>query len=96
MVYFISDGQLIKIGYSKNVNKRIKQLSTGNGRKLFLLGTIDGDKNREKEIHKQFKSSNGEWFTVTDDLLSFINDSLCDRFVTWINDRLVSLLKIKK
>lgn len=75
MVYFITDKKNIKIGYSKNPNKRIKQLNTGNAKKLMLIGYMNGDKNKEKELHCQFSQdrSNGEWFSPSDELLDFIN-----------------------
>ena len=78
MVYFITDGSYIKIGYTKNNSKkRLKQLQTSNASELFLLGYIDGDKTVEKELHNQFSSSivrqNGEWFFPTEDLMDYIN-----------------------
>ena len=39
-VYFISDGNLIKIGKSDNPEKRLYTMQTGNGRKLKLLKSI--------------------------------------------------------
>lgn len=77
MVYFITNGENIKIGYSKNINKRLKQLNTGNDKKLYILGYIQGDKDKEKEIHKKFSKfrirSNGEWFYPDQELIDFLN-----------------------
>lgn len=76
--YFIYDGYgLVKIGKALNPEKRIKELQTGNGRKLTLLGYIDGD--QESVLHSQFKpmQSHGEWFrcepVLADFLLSALN-----------------------
>ncbi|MDH5651290.1 MAG: GIY-YIG nuclease family protein [Gammaproteobacteria bacterium] len=70
--YFIienedNDIHRIKIGFSKEPAKRIKELQTGNSRKLALMGWIEtGDASLEKRLHKKFKSSriNGEWFSI--------------------------------
>ena len=53
MVYFITDGENIKIGYTKGKpENRLKQLNTGNDKKLFLLGYIQGNKDKEKELQE--------------------------------------------
>jgi len=80
MVYFLTNAErkYIKIGYTKHyldINKRIRQLSTGSSSKLYLCGYIlDGTKDLEKECHKMFKRVNLEWFDVTDGrLIDYIN-----------------------
>lgn len=49
MIYAIGDGNKVKIGYSKNPQKRLKQLQTGHPNKLKLLHTWEGDKLAEKK-----------------------------------------------
>lgn len=80
MVYFITDGEYIKIGYTKRKpDNRLKQLNTGNNKKLYLLGYIQGDKKKEKELHLKFNKyrirQNGEWFLSSDSLIDFINEN---------------------
>lgn len=58
MVYFLTnrEGKYIKIGYTKrkDINKRVKELSTGSSSPLYVLGYIkDGDKELEKELQKK-------------------------------------------
>lgn len=77
-VYFMTDGEAIKIGYtSGNVFKRMKQLSTGCPEKLYLLGYITGTKKTEKQLHSQFERirirKNGEWFHGQQELIDYIN-----------------------
>ena len=57
-----SKSNLVKIGKSKHPSKRLKELSTGNGNNLKLIGCIDGD--CERELHENFRHLhiNGEWF----------------------------------
>ena len=57
MVYFITDGVNIKIGYtSGSPINRLKKLQTGSSQKLTLIGYIDGNKNKEKELHNKFSN----------------------------------------
>lgn len=79
MIYFITDKQNIKIGYTKNsVEKRLKQLQTSCPEQLYILGWIDGDLETESFLHKKFSKSriryNGEWFRPAEDLISYINE----------------------
>ena len=78
-VYFITNGQNIKIGFtSKSPKQRLKQLNTGSDKQLFLLGYMSATQSKEKELHSQFEylkiRSNGEWFQVDDKLLDYINE----------------------
>lgn len=102
MVYFITDGDFIKIGYTKNnVKKRLKQLQTSSPNKLFILGYVEGDKNTEKQIHKMFYNSivriNGEWFFPTQDILDYINENNLDDniYVDIIDEKVVGLFRLR-
>ena len=102
MVYFITDGNYIKIGYTKNNSKkRLKQLQTSNANRLFLLGYIEGDKTVEKELHNKFSSSivrqNGEWFFPTEDLIDYINkNNLNDNiYVDIIDGKIQGLFRLR-
>ena len=70
-VYFIREkcyrGK-IKIGYSQDPSKRLKDLQTANSNELGLVATIDyGTEQTEKEIHSYFftKHIHGEWYDIT-------------------------------
>lgn len=66
-VYFIQevpDGA-IKVGYTaRNPEKRLNDLKTGNSRSLSLLGSIEGDEELERRLHRLFAQhhKNLEWF----------------------------------
>lgn len=76
-VYFIGDGEYIKIGQASNPIARLKELQTGNGRELILLLTIptfacgrygsDQANAIERFLHLAFKEYRlaGEWFDIT-------------------------------
>ena len=74
-IYFISDGEFIKIGYTdRDVESRLKSLQTGNPKKLVLLGQMDGNESKEADLHEQFKAlrAHGEWFKSSSVLTRYI------------------------
>ena len=76
-IYFITDGKYIKIGFSNgNIKNRLSDLQVGNRRKLKLLGVMNGDKEDERALHKQFKKDcvSGEWYKKTPDILELIDN----------------------
>ncbi len=78
MVYFCRAGTLAKIGRSYCVARRIKQLQTGCGETIVLLGSIVGGPRVERQIHKQWHHLRvgGEWFRYTPELAAFIDHKL--------------------
>lgn len=66
-IYVISNGNHYKIGFSKNPEKRVKQLQTGNSHKLELVYmvhfVIAPIRIIEKIAHRQFPNKIfGEWY----------------------------------
>ncbi len=66
MIYFIQNtvSKAIKIGYSKNPERRHKSLQTATPDPLVILGKIHGGLEHENAYHKQFAkyALTGEWF----------------------------------
>lgn len=57
----------MKIGYSANPGKRIRELQTGNSRRLALMGWIKcDDQSIERTLHERYKANRlqGEWFAL--------------------------------
>ena len=84
MVYFVQDMRhdRIKIGYvhGKSVEARVHQIRLNNRGLIRLLATIDGKRERERELHQQFQNSRvlintryGDWFRMSDDLCCFVS-----------------------
>lgn len=94
-VYFATDGHCIKIGFSKNPEKRLINLNVGNSKQLYLLGYINGSMALEAHLHSKFTLVHGEWFEPTDDLLSYINSHFDDRHIDWLDDKLHVFFKMK-
>lgn len=71
-IYFISDGEHLKIGYTKgSAQKRLTQLQTGNSRALQLVATMPGGMETESELHNHFSPYRltGEWFAIQQESL---------------------------
>lgn len=66
-VYVIRVGENgpVKIGWSRQPLRRLKNMQTASVEPMRLLGTADGELKTEKELHRQYKhlQLRGEWFT---------------------------------
>jgi hypothetical protein len=73
-VYFITDGDLIKIGFSAAPKVRIKDIKSPTGKPLSLIGSVTAHPYDERIIHKRFTHLRvtGEWFEPDDELRAFI------------------------
>lgn len=76
MVYFILNRELnhIKIGYSKDIHIRVKQLQTSCSNELELYSFVDGDYKIEKLFHKHFKKYHirNEWYSFDKNIEQFV------------------------
>lgn len=64
-VYFIGGKRgFIKVGWAKDVEKRLKALQTGSPTPLRILVAVPGSCQLERDYHDRFRSSrrHGEWF----------------------------------
>lgn len=73
-VYFIKSGSQIKIGIAVDPVRRMASLQTAQAKRLRLLGTCAGGREKERELHDQFKDARmrGEWFKATPGLMARI------------------------
>ena len=74
LVYFIRNGNRLKIGTSTEVKRRIRTLALRAENVVLLL---DGGKPLERDLHKQFadlRIGNTEWFAYDGALIDFIAD----------------------
>lgn len=67
-IYIISNGEAFKVGFSKDPKRRVKQLQTGNPKKLELMYFVEIEvapvKILEDIVHRYLKFNHltGEWF----------------------------------
>lgn len=73
-VYFITDGEAIKIGKANNPKSRLAGLQTSHHKPLRFLATMPGGSELERELHRVFSAYRirGEWFKDCKDIRDFI------------------------
>lgn len=82
MVYLIrrKGTNIYKVGFSKQPEKRLKTLQTGNAETLILIKQWQGDRELEKKIHDKLRPHiserqrklKGEWFYIEEQWLDVI------------------------
>jgi hypothetical protein len=91
-IYIIGTNERQKIGYSGDVNKRLKTLQTGNPETLTIHHTIEVPNERarlvENKIHKEYNHLRikGEWFNMTPNKAK---DVLDFALIRWADDPLL-------
>jgi hypothetical protein len=72
-IYFIQDGDAVKIGISLDPAARLKDLQLGNPRPLSILFQIEGDLDGEAMLHKLLAAERirSEWFSLGGILRTF-------------------------
>lgn len=73
-VYFVRSGDLVKIGHSLNVTKRLSALQIGSPVPLELWHVVKGQRSLEKELHERFSAdrAHGEWFRVSPAITEYV------------------------
>lgn len=73
-IYAAKAGELIKLGFSKDPESRIRVLSCGNPFPCELLGYWVGTPDDERALHSKYSASRitGEWFSAANDLVAEI------------------------
>ena len=74
-VYFIQDGEAIKVGKTTNPQRRVEELQVASRSKLTLVCAVPAHHSFELAVHELFKplATGREWFLLDGALRSFIN-----------------------
>lgn len=84
MVYLIKSGKYLKIGYTQNVETRMKVYNTYNP-DFTLIDVIEGDEKLEKLLHKLFKDfkldNRTEWFHADQFIINAWNSLKENNFI---------------
>lgn len=74
LVYFIVVGDVVKIGRTKNLTKRIEALRVGLAHPIDAVYFDSKDRLMELEVHKMFAEDRllGEWFRLSDALRTYL------------------------
>lgn len=74
-VYFLTDGELIKVGFATDIGKRIEAIQCGNGRRISCLASAPGTIKLERRLHGVLPNRRvGEWFEPSAKLYRLIRD----------------------
>ena len=78
MIYFLKADNKVKIGYADDPSKRIPSIQTSSPFELEVLLIIDGNYDKESELHKRFQKlrKSGEWFDLKEPIQTFIKENL--------------------
>jgi len=76
-IYFMHafDANRIKIGFTTNIERRIRSLKMSSPHGLRFMYAIPGTKDEEHKLHERFAHlrQHGEWFTDCEELREYIN-----------------------
>lgn len=74
-VYFITDGEYVKVGMANDVRVRLNQMQTGNPKQLKIATVIEyGDAEMEHHLHTRYAKQHvrGEWYKLSKEMLEDI------------------------
>lgn len=76
-VYFIAaegEGDPIKIGFTDNLERRLRELQNTSPKRLAVLAAVEGDRDLEQRMHEYLRDERqwGEWFTASPRLKGFL------------------------
>lgn len=78
MIYVFKSGKFVKIGYSTDVSRRLREMQTANPEPIELVGSIPGTLTLEKTIHRKLRAyrcgGGSEWYKTTGEVLEFVNN----------------------
>lgn len=96
MIYVLKENQNLKVGYSSNLDKRLKQYKTHNNN-FSLLMITEGDRILEKEIHLKLKDYKirTEWFNYCTETIEILRNYSFEEFIelTKLEHNLINILK---
>lgn len=85
LLYLIKAGDMYKIGISKDVNKRMESLQTGNAHKVVCIAYYKTEAPAmeiEKKLHNLFNKyrMSGEWFDFQGNFTQEKFDTICPKY----------------
>lgn len=78
-IYFVGLRRAFKVGWARDVSKRMKQLQTSSPHKLTLIYSLPGTRREEAMLHSFFVAHRlrGEWFKRHHDM---------DNCISWLRE----------
>ncbi|AWN35707.1 GIY-YIG nuclease family protein [Methylobacterium radiodurans] len=77
IIYFIRSADLVKIGFTNNLKRRLEAFTTATPQGYEVIGHVSGTALDERLWHARFKKLRvrGEWFRYTDGLAAAIQSA---------------------
>lgn len=77
MLYLIKSNKFLKIGYTSNIDNRIKQYKTHNP-DIKILSIIEGTREDEKKLHELCKEwkYDSEWFYYSPKIIELFSNNI--------------------
>ena len=74
MIYFIQNGDTVKIGYAANPDQRVASLRSSSPHVIRVLGVMEGSPGDERALHQMFAQHRirREWFKWCGDIQDYI------------------------
>lgn len=77
-IYFVRAAESVKIGFTRNIERRFSQLRSALPVEPQLLFTMPGTPVGERALHRRFRASrfNGEWFRYEAAIAAFVEKNI--------------------
>lgn len=77
-IYFLRHGNLVKIGFSEHLAKRVRSIISGIPGEVSFIGHMPGGRDVEAHLHSRFEAQrfSGEWFLSCPDIETFAHIAL--------------------
>jgi len=81
-IYFVSAPGRIKIGYTRQPDKRLASLRAVDMEELTTLGVVPGTRDLEQALHSRVRAYQirGEWFVDCQAVREAVNDALAGKY----------------
>ncbi len=78
VVYALQNGDLVKIGFTKNLRRRLSEYTRHTGSEIRILGWVEGSRELETDLHLRFADyrQHGEWFALPAESLALLRSKL--------------------
>jgi hypothetical protein len=96
LIYFLTDGEQIKIGFSTYPDARLKDIEGDRQCSLVMLGFFKGCHDEEGSLHRHFKHLHvrGDWFRSSQEIIKMIR-ALEDAHASSVDPTIESLIRMR-
>lgn len=78
MIYVFKTSNFVKIGFSNDIPRRLKELQAANPELITLVGAVPGTMALEHAIHRKLRAhrceGGSEWYRMSTFVMDFVKD----------------------